>query len=398
MKNFKIYIILLIGLIGFNSCIEEDTISFIAAPSGELEFSNSFLSEYILTFETSSNLAERFTWKNADFETPTNVTYELQKSLTGTESDVEVVSSTSGNDISLTISDFLVYANGAGLDNDPETEAPNTGTIYFRLRAFVGANSDVDILSDFVALTLVLPEDTGAAAVCDFDQLYAVGAGITYTSWGWDYPAAFNGNGNGLYSGNVDLTAYTGNDDGNFRFFTGTGWGFDSFNYPHFADEGYTIDENFVNAEDGDSNFRFIGTDGLYLLTIDQINKTITLTEPEATGTCDYDVLYAVGLGITNAGWGWDSPAPFFCNGAGVYSGFVDLTAYTGNDDGNFRFFTGTGWGFDSFNYPHFTDEGYTIDENFVNAEDGDSNFRFIGDDGTYLLTIDTVNKTITLE
>ena len=35
---------------------------------------------------------------------------------------------------------------------------------------------------------------------------------------------------------------------------------------------------------------------------------------------------------------------------------------------------------------------------NFEDAMDGDNNFRFIGTTGQYYTTIDTVNKTITLE
>ena len=50
-----------------------------------------------------------------------------------------------------------------------------------------------------------------------------------------------------------------------------------------------------------------------------------------------------------------------------------------------------------SYNYPFYEGEGYTIDANFENAADGDSNFSFIGTPGTYTLTIDTVNKTIAL-
>ena len=62
------------------------------------------------------------------------------------------------------------------------------------------------------------------------------------------------------------------------------------------------------------------------------------------------------------------------------------------------RFFTvRDDWG-SGRNYPFYETEGYTIDANFENANDGDSNFRFVGTPGTYTLYMDTIAKTITLE
>ena len=48
-------------------------------------------------------------------------------------------------------------------------------------------------------------------------------------------------------------------------------------NYPWYVDEGYTIDSNFVDAQDGDNNFAFVGTSGVYNLTLDTNNKTISI-------------------------------------------------------------------------------------------------------------------------
>ena len=379
----------------FTACEEDSELLFIDDTNSEITFTNSFLSEYILTFETSSNLGERFTWNTPDFGLPTAISYDLQKSLTGDFSDYEVVGSTTGNEIALTIGDMLDYANDLGLDNDPGTEAPDTGTVSFRIRGYAGTDG-VEVLSDPVALTLYLPE-VAEGAVCEFDQLYGVGSGLTQTGWTWDNPPLFICAGTGVYKANVHLSAYTGNDDGNFRFFTApSDWG-SGRNYPWYADNGYTIDAGFENAMDGDSNFRFIGTDGQYLLTIDDANKTITLEEPAAIGVCEFDALFAVGAAITQTGWDWGNAPEFYCDGNGVYGIYLELSAYTGNDDGNFRFFTAASdWG-SGRNYPWYADAGYTIDSRFENAMDGDSNFRFTGADGFYYLSVDDVNKTITL-
>ena len=397
MKKISIIGLFIFALISLNSCKTEDDVVFVTDNNGELAFTNSFSAEYVLTPQTSGNLGERFTWNSAAVDVPTNVTYQLQKSITGDFTDSETIGATTGNEIAITIGDMLGFAAEAGLDSDPDSPAPNTGDVYFRLRSFIGDGGQENF-SASRALTLVLQEATDVvAAVCEFDQLYGVGHALSQTRWTWDNPPSFVCVGTGVYKANVNLTAYSGNDDGNFRFFTvPTDWD-SGRNYPWYENEGYDIDANLVNAGDGDSNFRFVGTTGEYLLTIDDVNKTITLGEPEAIGTCEFEALYTVGAAITQTGWTWDNPADYYCDGNGVYSTYVQLSAYTGNDDGNFRFFTvPTDWD-SGRNYPWYESEGYTIDANLVNAEDGDSNFRFIGTSGFYVLSVDDVNKTITL-
>ena len=141
---------------------------------------------------------------------------------------------------------------------------------------------------------------------------------------------------------------------------------------------------------DGDSNFAFIGSTGEYYLTVDTVNQTINLGPPQTA--CEFDQLWLVGAGVPDAGWGWDTPVEFPCTGGGIYSAQVTFA----NDA--FRFFTTEGdWG-SGRNYPFYESDGYTIDSNLVNAMDGDSNFEFIGTPGTYTLTMDTANKTITIQ
>lgn len=394
MKKLSILGLFIFALISFNSCETEDDVVFTTDNSGDLTFTNSFSAEYLLTPQTAANLAERFTWDNADLDVPTNVTYQLQKSNSGDFSDAEVIGATSGNEISITIGDMLAYAAQLGLDADPNTPAPSTGEVHFRLRSFLGDGGQENFGAS-QALTLVMLEVTGEEqAVCDLDQYFLVGAGVKFAGWSWDTPQEAKCSGTNVYTVNVDLLNNV-DGDGNFRFFTtATDWG-SGINYPGFIAEGYTIDPMFEDAQDGDNNFLFTGPSGKYFLTIDALNKTITLDEPTPQGTCDLDQMWAVGAGLTDAGWSWDTPVQLMCEGDGVYSGWVN---YLAEGDGNFRFFTtATDWG-SGLNYPHFEGEGYTIDANFENANDGDSNFRFIGTSGQYYTTIDTLNKTITLE
>ncbi|MGS2725351.1 SusE domain-containing protein [Psychroserpens sp. BH13MA-6] len=248
---------------------------------------------------------------------------------------------------------------------------------------FVGTPGEYFIEIDTAAKTITLgPPVVGPN--CNFDQLWLVGAGIVDAGWSWDTPVALPCTGNGTYSGNVALT----NDA--FRFFSvNSDWG-SGTNYPTYEGNGYTIDSNFTNAMDGDSNFFFNGTPGTYFLTVDDINKTITLGPEQLQ--CDFEQLWLVGAGVVDAGWSWDSPVALPCTGAGVYSGSVALT----NDA--FRFFTvNSDWG-TGINYPTYEADGYTIDSDLTNAMDGDSNFFFNGTPGTYTVTVDTGNLTITVE
>lgn len=394
MKNFKIFSLFILALVGLNSCETEDDVIFVAQAPGALDFSNSFSEAYVLTPATAANLGERFTWNSASFDVPTAVTYELQSSVIGDFTDMNVAGSTFANEIAVTVGNLLSLAAQAGLDNDPTTEdKPNTGQVWFRLKASIGTDGE-GVFSNAKALTLVLPESTGVENVCEFDQLYAVGEGLPGTGWGWANPVVFTCVGNGVYSGNLELTS---EGDANFRLFSeATNWD-SGRNYPYYVDAGYTIDENLVNAEDGDKNFQFTGTSGFYNLQIDDVNKTITLGEPQAFGNCEVDILYGVGEGFSQAGWGWATPVELLCSGDGIWSGTVELNNNDGTEN-NFRFFTeATNWD-SGRNYLFYENDGYTIDPNLVNAEDGDQNFAFVGTSGTYFLTIDTVAKTITLE
>jgi hypothetical protein len=290
---------------------------------------------------------------------------------------------------------MLGYAAQAGLDNDPATPAPDNGDIAFRVRATVGTNADVETMSNVAMLTLMLPEASGGGPVCDLDQIWLVGAGVPDAGWGWTSPVRLGCNGDNIYSGNVNFQN-NGGADNNFRMFTSEGDWASGLNYPHYDGEGYTIDSNFEDAQDGDNNFAFVGTSGFYHIEINTVAKTITLSEPQSIGTCEFEILYLVGAGVPDAGWGWATPVELFCAGDGVYYGPVNLQN-NGGADNNFRFFTSEGDWASGRNYPWYVAEGYTIDSNFEDAQDGDNNFAFIGTSGVYNLTLDTNTKTITL-
>ncbi len=113
----------------------------------------------------------------------------------------------------------------------------------------------------------------------------------------------------------------------------------------------------------------------------------ITWIEKTLTNTCDS--LYALGDGITDAGWNF--PGIELSCDADVLKVKLNLK------NGHFRFFTTIGDWNSSYDYTYYENEGYTIDANLKNAPAGD-NFNFIGTPGIYTILIDNKSKTIELK
>ena len=183
MKKLKFILIALITVVSFTDCETEDDLEFVANEAEGLVFNTSFLENYVLNASVSSNLAERFTWNNADFGVPTNATYELQSSVSGDFTDASVVSTTTSNEIAMTIGQMMTVAMDAGLDNDPDPAAPNTGAFSIRLRAFLGdTGSGTEAFSNVLVLNVELLEGAGTGSGIMPATWGVVGSG--YNDWG----------------------------------------------------------------------------------------------------------------------------------------------------------------------------------------------------------------------
>lgn len=386
------------AIFAFNACSEDDEIEFTTqTPPDQIAFTNDFLSEYLLIQETASNNAERFVWEAPDFGVPTPVTYQLQGATDFEFTNPVVLAETSNTQASVTVGQMIDLAEAAGLDLDEETENPESGEVFFRVRAAIGtenAENSPETVSEVTSLTVTLiesgPEPIGN---CDNPALFIVGAGAPDAGWNWNSPIVIECTGDNVYTTNVLLDS---SGDANFRFFTEEGnWG-SGINYPGFIEQGFTIDDRLEDANDGDNNFLFTGPTDIYFLTVDYNEMTITLAEQQPEGDCgDISSYWLVGAGVPDAGWNWDSPEALPCTGEGIYKSHVNFSS---EGDANFRFFTENGnWG-SGINFPGFIEEGYTIDSRFEDAEDGDNNFKFTGESGRYVLVLDSNTKTITLE
>jgi len=375
MKKLLLKSLAIIILITFYSCEEENAPIFVAQPDVDgIMFTNSFASNYLISEATKDNIGDRLIWESADFGVTTNVTYEIQGSIDPTFSTFTIIGTTNENNFPVTISNFLDFAKELGLDADPSTTdsaglANNVGQFFVRIKANVGTTDNLTTYSEFETINITWLENI-PTNTCN--SLYVLGEGIT--DIGWNFP------GIELTCDTNVLKAKARLGNANFRFFTTVGDWDSGLDYNYFENEGYTIDANLENAGD---NFTFIGTPGIYTIIIDDANKTIQL---EASSS-----LWAVGDAVPG-GWSFSGDTvEFIENTPDIWSASIEL------NNNIFRFFQTFGTYDTNNNFQYYIDQGFTIDSNFESDGGPDANFNFIGTAGTYNLTINAVEKTITL-
>lgn len=387
MKKIILTCIAIIALFSLNSCDEQDAPIFVAQPDVDgIVFTNDFASNYLLSEETKENIADRFIWESADFGVPTNITYEIQGAISESFDEYDVIGSTSETNFPVLVNDLLGFARDLGLDDDPDTtnedgSPNNVGQVYFRIKANTGTTGTNDTFSNVERMNITWVEKVATGTECA--SLYAVGAGLADIGWGFTPDSEMTCE-NDIVTGKFRFA----NDK--FRLFQESGVWDPSYGFDYYTDEGYTIDpllvdSNVYDADDTDDNFYFDGDPGIYTMTIDNKNRTIVLTLSSS--------LWAVGDAVPG-GWGFDpdSTVEFIENTPDIWSASIPLT------NGVFRFFQTFGVWDTNNNYAYYEDAGFTIDPNLESDGGDDSNFNFVGTPGTYLFTINAVEKTITLE
>ena len=298
MKKISIFLIAIIAVIGFNACTSDDSVNFVAQPDPEgVNFTNTVASSYILTEATKSNVAERFVWNEVDFGTPTTVTYELQGSATEDFSDYAVIGETGSNNLEVKVSDLMKLAKDAGLDNDPTTDAPNTGMVYFRVRAYAGndGGNALEHISSPIALSVMLPEATTEEPAKR--ELYMVGDA---TAAGWNP----DNNNTPLFRdpANEDIYYFEG------RFAGGADVeGFKLVEVPGQWQPqwGGTDGVLAVNPGDGTDPSAFpVDSDAYYSLSVNIADMTYTWEEVNVSNAATYSSIGIIG---TATAGGWDA-------------------------------------------------------------------------------------------
>jgi len=305
MKNISIFLLTIIAFVGFTACEHDDDVVFTAQPDPEgVAFTSSFSSNYTLNAASSDNLAERFVWSEVDFGAPTTVTYELHGSASQDFSSFDVIGTTSETNLGVTIAQMISLAADAGLDNDATTEdMPNTGSIYFRVRAYAGTGggNGLEEISEAAALNVTLPEQ-GEEEETKMN-LFLVGDA---TAAGWD-------------PDNNNTPLFRDSDNDNIFYFQGRfAGGGEIEGFKLLSTRGawqpqWGLSEgNFTNSEIlGEDPTAFtVGSDAYYSFSVNTEDMTYTFEEVNASSAATYDVIGLVGEG-TSVGWpGDDNPTP----------------------------------------------------------------------------------------
>lgn len=257
-NNIKTLAIFFTLLLSFSSCDTDDDLIFTAVPQGDFEFNNTFLSEYILPAEstTNNNIGAIFSFNEADFDVQTNVSYELQSSILGDFTDAENVStlSNANNQIEVSIGTLKSLAADYGI------EAPNSGVLNFRVRAYPGdTSSTTEMFTSTQQLNVTLLEETtGGGSGIEPATWGVVGSG--YNDWGSAGP-----DGQFYTTDEADVyVAYVTLIDGEIKFRENNEW---------TSDLGDTDADGTVEA--GGANIAV--TAGTYKITLNTAAATYTM-------------------------------------------------------------------------------------------------------------------------
>ncbi len=376
MKNIFKSILTVALFAGLSSCEEESNLTYIepAAPSFRI-ITPTTGEGAILSATALTNPAITLTWDSAQYSTPSSITYTVQLAPNGSDfTNAQDLSTTSNRNATITAGQLNVPALTAGAV--PFVSTP----LDFRIKATVAGQ--LPLYSNVITYNVTAFGCLGQ---------FAVGAGIPSAGWNWNTPA-------NLICDNNVLTMRVGLINDAFRFFTQSGnWG-SGRNYPYYSNLGYKIVSVLINANDGDSNFKFMGTPGTYRVKIDENTKTIGVAKSTVTTGIEPSSFWLVGA-ATPGGWSWtgnnETELPVVSNN--TYEVPVRLT----NND-SFRVWEandgGDSWGSTNRNFPYYVSNGYTIDSELINAADGDSNFRYTGPTGVRLFKINTTTKVISVD
>lgn len=226
--------------------------------------------------------------------------------------------------------------------------------------------------SGYYKITVSLKDKTIALEASSAPTLFIIGDA---QSWDLNKALELHSLGNGQFEvvGQFQM-------NGKFRFFVSPGWTAEQYRFSSF--NGGTVDSDLGDGADGDSNFLFKSATGVYKLTVNVNSKVITV-DPANTPE-----LYIIGQ---DQGWNLANAFKLTWLGGGKYQG---ITTFTNNN--TFRLFDRPDWPAGFGNYPHFEDG--EISPMLENANDGDSNFRFIGTTGVHTMTVDLYNLKVELE
>lgn len=287
MKNILKISTLALLLFAGVSCENDD--QTIATPSGGPELITPLDgSAYVLLPENATNEATTLVWNHADYDVQTEVNYDVEVALAGTDfTTIIPAGSTTSRFMVWTVEALNAVALEAGL-------IPYTaGDLDVRIKSSLGSNDDLPSYSNVITLT-VTPYTT------DLPKLAVAG-----NHQGWNA-----GNAPLLAASDFGRTDFEGYVwlDGEFKFVAQSADG--TFNFPPAGGPDYGDNGDFsgILAETGESNCTAIA--GYYRVRAN--TGAITTLNPEGL---TYSTT-AVSWGIIGSATptGWDSDTDFTYN------------------------------------------------------------------------------------
>ncbi|WBL26853.1 SusF/SusE family outer membrane protein [Zunongwangia sp. HGR-M22] len=375
MRNFKYLLIAFLGIFTTFSCSDDDDFTFVAKedPNGIL-FTNSAAEVYTLETNNANNLAERFVWNAVDFGVQTPINYELQGATSSTFDTIAAISDGKSTNAAVTVKNMLELAKDAGLDNDPDTEAPNSGELYFRVRAYAGSNGGgnlVEQYSDTLSVMVMLPENTDALELKR--ELYLVGDA---TAAGWS-----NDN------NNTPLFRDAENDD--IYYFEGRfAGGADVEGFKLLENLGqwqpqWGISEELVTSSEvlgGDPNAFKVNEDTYYSLIVNVSDGTYSM---ETLATNDAPSYTSIGIIGDSTPGGWDADTDMTQSEFNPHIWYIKDFVL---NDGEFKFRANDAWDV-SWGIASAAISGETnLGGENITAAPGTYNIWFNDLDGRYLL------------
>lgn len=342
---------------------EDDGPEFtVIPPSEEVAFTNSFLDDYLLSAQTSANIAERLLWNTPSFGAQTSVSFTVEGSSTNLFAATDPGYFSSGalteNNYAVSVANLLAIADALDLDGDPTSGKDSSGMAYLRVTASVGDATDSNgssVVSEAQEIKITMVETEGEEPA----PMLAVPG--QYQGWSpKDAPLiAASAPGQTDFEGFIYMDIDEADNQG-FKFVEAVDGIYDWGN-PDWgkSDDGVLVIE-------GESNIT-VDEDGLYYIQADTAAGTYSTT------------LMSLGLIGSATPTGWDSDTDFVYDATNNVL-TLDINLINGE---KYKVRANNGWdiGFPGQFGPDSDGDG------FLDTKDGD--FTHEGATGNYRVTLD---------
>ena len=351
--------------IAFSCENEDDGPEFtVTPPSEDVAFTNSFLDDYLLSAQTSANIAERLLWNTPSFGAQTSVSFTVEGSSTNLFAATDPGYFSSGalteNNYAVSVANLLTIADALDLDGDPTSGKESSGMAFLRVTASVGDATDSNgssVVSEPQEIKITMVETEGEAPA----PMLAVPG--QYQGWnpGVAPLLAASAAGQTDFEGFIYMDIPpAGEENQGFKFVEGVDGVYD------WGNPDWGKSDDGVLVVEGESNIT-VDEDGLYYIQADTGAGTYSTT------------LMSLGLIGSATPTGWDSDTDFVYDAAkNVLS--LDINLINGE---KYKIRANNGWdiGFPGQFGPDSDGDG------FLDTKDGD--WVHEGDTGNYRVTLD---------